>query len=129
MLYAIIDTQAHTLAYASAGAPSPVCGVGREEKTLDSAGVFLGISPTATYETRTVSLPPEGFVFLYSDALIESPTPAGQPLEEEGLLHLVHESRAATPDAPLEGVLERFFRRVSRLLPDDLTAVWITRAP
>jgi len=90
MLYAIIDTQAHTLTYASAGALSPVCGpmcgIDGEEKTLDSAGIFLGISPVATYETRTVSLLPGGFVFLYSDALIESPTPAGQPLGEEGVL-------------------------------------------
>lgn len=67
-------------------------------------------------------------MFLYSDALIETPGKSMPPLEDVGLLDLV--GRAASRDdggAELEAVLNEFFHRSVSPIPDDLTAVWLQR--
>lgn len=127
LLYAIIDTKNDTFTYASAGAPSPILGLGREAGVVASEGIFLGVTAQATYTTRTVALPPGGFVFLYSDALPESLGSDGTYLGEDGLLNLVRKNLEAPSGEPLQEVLETFFAAVPRPLPDDLTAVWIAR--
>ena len=127
LLYAIIDTEGHTFTYASAGAPCPILGLGAKADVVSSEGLFLGVTATATYVTRTVALPPEGFVFLYSDALPESLGSDGQSLGEEGLLELVRKNLKTPSQEPLQDILDTFFAAVPRPLPDDLTAVWIAR--
>ncbi|MBF0562482.1 MAG: fused response regulator/phosphatase [Alphaproteobacteria bacterium] len=127
MLYAIIDTAADTLTYASAGAPSPVVGDASTSLLLDSMGMFLGVSESATYVNHEVSLAAGGFVFLYSDALTESLASDGSYLGDAGLLDLVRDSARVEPQGRLDAVLERFFDYVLRPLTDDLTAVWISR--
>lgn len=125
--FGVLDTRADTLTYAAAGAPNPVLGVGSEVRLLDSAGLLLGVSRRAQYKTRVVTLPPGGFLFLYSDALIESRTALDQTFGHAGVPDLVTASLRAQPDAPLGHLLARFFAEVQRPLRDDLTAVWIAR--
>lgn len=127
MLYAIVDTRANTVTYASAGAPSPVLGRADGAEYLDSHGLFLGVAPGIAYESRTVALPPGHFVFLYSDALTDATGPDGRSIGEAGLMDMVNEGLAEQPDAALALVLDRFFAAAPRPLADDLTAVWLRR--
>lgn len=125
--FGVLDTAANTLTYAAAGAPNPVLGVDGELTMLESAGLLLGVSRRAQYKTRVVDLPPGGFLFLYSDALIEARDLADQSIGHLGVPDMVRASLTARPDAPLPHLLDRFFAEVPRPLRDDLTAVWIAR--
>lgn len=126
--YGVLDTAADTLTFAAAGAPHPILGAPEgEAELLDSSGLLLGVSRKARYENRTVPWPRGGFLFLYSDALIESRDVGGTSIGQLGLTELVRQGRRDDPAHPLRVVLGRFFTGVPRPLRDDLTAVWIAR--
>ena len=122
--YGVFDTLRRTLTYACASQPNPlIAGGGGDIRTIDGSGVFLGCWPDEHYETKRLELEPKGFLFLYSDALTESPDRHGAELGEAGLLSLAREM--ALRDRPLDGLLERFAAARDRPYRDDLTAVWI----
>ncbi|HYD30470.1 MAG TPA: fused response regulator/phosphatase [Azospirillaceae bacterium] len=129
--YGVLDITTDTMLFATAGAPNPVLGVGVGVgdgiSLVDSAGFPLGATRRAVYQNRTLSLPKGGFLFLYSDALIECQDRQGKALEHDGVLTLVRQAVVEQPGAPLDWMLDRFFGAVDRPLRDDLTAVWIER--
>ncbi|MGQ9366655.1 PP2C family protein-serine/threonine phosphatase [Azospirillum sp. ST 5-10] len=126
---AVLDVEADTLTYAGAGSPNPAVGTrDGTVRLLDSAGLLLGVSRKAHYVNRTVAMPPGAFLFLYSDALIESRDAAGACFGQPAVADLVRDA-AADRGRPLDRLLDRFFARVGRPLRDDLTAVWIARRP
>ncbi|HYH19148.1 MAG TPA: SpoIIE family protein phosphatase [Azospirillum sp.] len=129
MLYAVIDTAADRLVYATAGAPRPLIGT-PDGGTLvgESVGWPLGVSPKATYRNREVAFPPGSFLFLFSDALYESRDWEGRPYGYEGVQELLRWSnREHEGENVLASLLERYFAVMPRPLADDLTAIWIGR--
>lgn len=130
MNYSIVDVEANTLTFASAGHTSPIFGKMTDEKMSlgDPSGVPLGIIRTAEYTDHEISFDPDNILFLYSDALIETPGEHSPPLEDDGLIELVGESLALpATKKPLQWLLNIFYAR-SKILPDDdVTAVWIQR--
>lgn len=125
--YAVLDITTDVLTFAAAGAPNPVLGIGATRTLLDSSGLPLGASRKATYQNQHVTLPPGGFLFLYSDALIESRNQDGVAIGQDGVLDRVAAAVACQPDDPLRPLLDGFFDGMPRPLRDDLTAVWIAR--
>ncbi|CAK0760133.1 phosphoserine phosphatase RsbU/P [Azospirillaceae bacterium] len=126
--YGVLNTQTNMLTYAAAGAPNPVLGIGQQLDLLDSAGFLLGMTRRAKYDIIETPWPPGGFLFLYSDALIESPDAQGNTIGQTGIADLVAEVVRDAPHAPVSETLNRFFANgVSRPLRDDLTLVWIGR--
>jgi len=131
MFYGIIDTKKDQLTYCAAASTSPIVGQSAQQdfQFHEAQGTPLGISVKATYENRVVDFPPGSFLFLYSDALTETVGISEPMLDDEGLGELL--SQALDPGAtqhPFTSVLENFGARVSRPLPDDLTAVWLARS-
>lgn len=123
-LYAIVDIRLGTLTYASAGAPNPVVGTPAGLQVLDGTGMPLGISHLGSYQAHTIAFPPGSFLFLYSDALIETPDADGKGLEDDQVAALAVE--ASLREHPIEHLLSRF--REGREVPsDDLTAVMLRR--
>lgn len=132
MLYAVVDTAADRLIYATAGAPKPIIGIpGHELLVGESVGLPLGVSLKASYRNREIDFPPGAFLFLFSDALFESRDWEGRPFGYDGVLDLVRWSNR-DPDGQGEGslanLLDRYFGVMPRPLADDLTALWLTRA-
>ncbi|AWK87426.1 PP2C family protein-serine/threonine phosphatase [Azospirillum thermophilum] len=125
--FAVLDLATDTLTYAAAGSPNPLLGVGSEIRLLESAGLVLGASRRAQYSDQSLRLPRGGFLFLYSDALIECAAPDQRPIGQAGVPDLVREALAADRSRPLGPMMERFYARTSLPLRDDLTAVWIAR--
>lgn len=126
MFFGIIDLPAGRLTYSGAGAPSPVVG-NPQVQVLEAAGLPLGITRAATYQDRQVDFPPGSFLFLYSDALIETEDNRGNVLEAEDLTAMVSAGLRDGGD-PLPGLLRQFGE--GRQPPsDDLTLVWLRRAP
>ena len=125
--YGVLDKKTNVLTFAGAGAPNPILGVGQGLSLLDSSGLLLGISRRARYHPQRVTLPPGGFLFLYSDALVECRSAEGIPFGQDAVLALVAAAREAAD--PVQAVLGPFLESVPRPLRDDLTMIWIGRRP
>ena len=122
--YGVLDRGARSLRYAAGAQPNPLLGDQRGEvATIDGSGVFLGFMADEVYDTRELTLAPEGFLLLYSDALTETPDQDGEMLGESGFTALVQDCAGAA--RPLELLLERFTAGRPDGFDDDLTAVWI----
>ena len=130
MVYAIVDQETDRVIYSASGSTSPIFGHcdNKELITGDASGIPLGITLSAKYTNREVAFPPGSFMFLYSDALIETPGKKSSVLGEEGLVKLVKRSLKAKTENTLEAVLKKFFRLSVAQIPDDLTAIWLQRA-
>lgn len=130
MIYAVVDTRANRLVYATAGAPKPLIGYADRSLTVGSSvGLPLGVSPDAVYRNRTMDFPPGAFLFLFSDALHEGCDWEGRRIGYDGVLDLVRRSEGGRSANRLSGLLEHYFTAIPRPLADDLTAVWISRRP
>jgi sigma-B regulation protein RsbU (phosphoserine phosphatase) len=129
MLYGIVNVAERTFTYAATGTPAPIFGRadGSLVTTADAAGVPLGLSRRAVYEDRVIELPESGFLFLYSDVLLEGAgMDDGGMLGEDGLLDLVRSTlRTAPADQALDPLVDAFLARSEQPLEDDLTAVWL----
>lgn len=131
MLFGFAHPKTNTFSYAAAGSPGPIYGQRGSTKVHvgESSGIPLGISNKATYTNHTIQVPENGFLFLYSDALIETDGVGGTPpLEVDGLMRLV--SGVAGDDdtsSPLRRILDQFYAGAELPLKDDLTAIWLER--
>lgn len=127
MLAGFIDPVENRFVYASAGSTRPlVWAPGAVEPLFgDSSGLPLGLLASASYETRSVDLPPGGRLFLYSDAAVEIPVGA-DVLDDVGLARLIGD-RLHEPSG--RRFLDDLLARLAATGPidDDLTALLVTR--
>jgi sigma-B regulation protein RsbU (phosphoserine phosphatase) len=77
LLYAAIDTVAHTLTWTSAGHPPALLHrLDRDEVlpvgTADDGGLPLAIAPDVAYTSATVELPPASRLLVYTDGLTDA---------------------------------------------------------
>ena len=127
MFLGIVDTARGDLEWAAAGAPAPILVNGGQAQFLDSRGYPLGLVHAPTYASHRVAFPPGASLLLYSDALTDSPRPDGTAFGERDLMGLVDAQLDAGGPVSMEGLLEQYYRHVPPPLPDDLTALRITR--
>jgi sigma-B regulation protein RsbU (phosphoserine phosphatase) len=81
------------------------------------------------YPVTELPFPPGSSVFLYSDALTESPSMT-DPVYDEDRIRDVLTGRAQTQaETPFDGLIQDFFGRLEQPLNDDLTLVQIERLP
>jgi phosphoserine phosphatase RsbU/P len=127
MFCGIVDFSAGTLTYASAASPSPLvmsAGAGEGFQPIDGTGYPLGLERHASYEDRTVAFPPGSALFLYSDALVETPDLAKPIFTAETLAAFLNElAYDTTPQRAQEAVLQRLYAGALHNLADDLTLV------
>ncbi|WP_372396735.1 SpoIIE family protein phosphatase [Azospirillum sp. HJ39] len=148
MVYAVVDTVADTLTYATAGAPKPL--IGRPDGSLEigpSCGVPLGVAAGATYRNHRLEFPAGSFLVLFSDALVEArggdgrlvghrgvadlvrglPGLCGSGAREDGMENGMEEGMEVEGARPLARLLDRYFTTMPRPLADDLTVLWLSR--
>lgn len=129
MLCAFIEPSENRLIYSAAAAPDPIFG-STHSKALrleDGSGILLGVRSNSSYEDREIEFPKGSFMFLFSDALFESPTLGDNPpLEIDGVLEIAQHAVDSGTNRPLQHILERFDKLVEQPLKDDLTSVWIS---
>jgi len=123
-----IDGGAATLTWSAGGAPKPFL-IGRDGSLarLDSKGKPLGLSSSAKYVNRAVSFPQGTTLFLYSDALTETPAGGGAILGEDGLAEMVRRFHGPEGIA-VPALIDTFMASVTAPIKDDITAVAITHA-
>lgn len=127
MLAAIIDVEKGICRYASAASTGPMFWGKDAVAPLigDSAGLPLGLVPTAEYVTHEYDFPPDSRLFLYSDAAVE--IPVGDSVNgDEGFCDLVIRHVILNPST--HG-LERLATALTAVGPieDDLTLVLVRR--
>jgi len=118
---AILDFEARSMRYVSAGHPAFFSGSGT---AYESTGTPLGMIGGWSYESRLVDLRKRDRFFLYTDGLSESQRPDGEEFGEDRLREVFLETPFGAPDKALEHVLEAskaFARRVD--FEDDATAM------
>ena len=123
----VVDNAAGTLTWSAGGAPPPFL-IDREGRleTLDSKGKPLGLSGSAHYTNRAVPFPEGSSLFLYSDALTESPVKGGEMLGEKGLADLVRRFHGAS-GVDVAALIAEFLKNVTSPVEDDMTAVAVAR--
>ncbi|PTW55062.1 sigma-B regulation protein RsbU (phosphoserine phosphatase) [Breoghania corrubedonensis] len=124
---AFIDFARNTFDYASAGAPPPLLNspdTAGSFQSLDSAGYPIGLLSGARYENATCAFPPGSTLFLYSDALIETPEPPNAVFTTHSLCEFLQSmSAGATPQEQKEKVLNHLRKTGMEKPEDDLTIV------
>jgi len=130
VLLGYIDTTRNVFCYASSGSTPPAVRLPSRDELLfgEAAGMPVGISPEAEYETHTLPFPPGAALVLFSDALIETPTTAGENLDEAWLSQLLCEDVSEEDERGLAEIIAADFHRRTAAPPtDDLTVVSIER--
>ncbi len=124
--FGIYDPENGLFSYAGAGSPPPLIRSGKKVNHLDTAGLPLGISKNATYSDQSIKFSPGDTLFLYSDALTESPNKEGVRLGNEGFQKLASPYfKKPTVQQALSGIMHDFFEFAPPPPPDDVTAVLI----
>ncbi|MEM1302739.1 MAG: PP2C family protein-serine/threonine phosphatase, partial [Pseudomonadota bacterium] len=100
------------------------------QRNLGSGGLPVGLIPGADYETFTIDMAVGDRLVILSDGFIEAELPDGSLLGEDGLAHLLGETRAL----PLPRILDTLVWRLSQIcgdtgFADDLSGVVISYDP
>ena len=131
MFCGIIDFSASTLQYASATAPWQMVRDGEAGggfEIIADPGFPVGLSHEATYENHVRRFGPQSVLFLYSDALIETPDMLNPVFSIERLRTFL-DARwdQGSPAVMQRAVLEELNRGTPEKLCDDLTIVTLCR--
>ena len=121
MFLGLVDTEAGTLQYAAAAAPPPILLSGDRVSLLDTQGDLLGTQPNAAYATCTHPFNPGDMLFLYSDALTETPDGTGAMLEEKDIVAFLARHLELPGQMLIQSVVETLFQEAFRNPTDDLS--------
>ncbi|MEG3619012.1 SpoIIE family protein phosphatase [Magnetovibrio sp. PR-2] len=129
MTYAMVDIGKNAITYAAAASPPPISGTcGESDISIgDGSGVPLGIKADNVYENRHIDFHPGQFAFFFSDVFFETKLAGMDVLEIDGLATFARHHSDADAHKALGGMLKAFYDNAPSPLPDDLTAIWITR--
>lgn len=127
MFAGVMDFGAERLDYAAACAPpvllrNPVNG--EKFAPIDCSGLPLGMTRSATFDNRSVAFNKGSALFLYSDALIETPDFTNPVFTVEKLCAFLDRRQQDTPWAETQqSVLKWLQLKTSERPSDDLTLV------
>lgn len=131
LFWGVIDLEKDTLTYSAAAAPPVLVGLNQQDESsihfLDTSGLPVGVLDGYQYDNVEIPFPKGSFIFLYSDALIESPDHEDKMWTEEGLMDRVRQYAAQGYDQIQPRVLAEFLETAQRPIPDDLTTISIIR--
>ncbi len=98
----------------------------QSSKLLYTSQPMLGVFPEIVYEAQSVQLHPGDRVLMYTDCLLESFDPDGNPLDLQNVTSMIRHTDGTTPETVVERVLEyRQQHSGSSSLPDDLAVVCV----
>lgn len=126
-----VDIGADLVHYVAAGGPRPflVAPGAADGRFCASAGRPLGIAQDSEYPEFELPFPPESSLFLYSDALVETPSMVDPVYDEDRIRAVLTGQADCAPMAtPFDTLVTDFFRRGQGTLTDDLTLLMLTRA-
>jgi sigma-B regulation protein RsbU (phosphoserine phosphatase) len=126
-VFALIDPDARTLTYASAGHPSPLLrrGDGRLE-SLDERGIVLGFLPEAAYTSTVIrDLAAGDRVVFYTDGITEAARADGEFFGDREFQQLLMAGPAQTAEGFMATLIAAARRWVGADFGDDVTLVLV----
>ncbi len=132
MFYGVIDTRKNTICYASAASLPPVLlrAYGNSIELLEKGNSLLGAFKDATFSSFEVSFNEGDCLFLYSDALVETPDESGNDVPTEyWAVAFQNKLKEYSGDSKraFAWLLEEFYVKCGDSLTDDLTMVTCMR--
>jgi phosphoserine phosphatase RsbU/P len=123
-----IDLSNDVMRYTAAAGPKPFIVSPDYPKGafLKSAGRPLGMTADSTYEEYEEAFPPGSSLFLYSDALTETPDMIN-PVYDEDRMQAALTGRIDPQRHPFDVILTDFLDHTTGPLNDDLTMIMLTR--
>lgn len=125
--YLFLDPARGILSYAGAGHPPLLLWHSRSRKaeTLLENGIPLGIFPDGSYKVRDFPLAKGDRCVLYTDGLLEAPSPSDEEFASERLMAFVAEQASLAPQAFCDKLIQRLSEWCgpNRRAHDDLTIV------
>jgi len=123
-----IDIREDVMRYVGAAGPKPflISPDVPEGMFLPSEGRPLAMTGDSEYEEREVPFPPGSSLFLYSDALTETPDMVN-PVYDEDRMQQALTGGLDQAGHPFDVILDDFLDRVEGPLNDDLTMVMLSR--
>ncbi len=128
MFVGVIDPAAGSLEYVDAGQGYAVhAPAGGEPRPIESeGGLVLGVSAEAEYTLERMDLAPGDRIVVFSDGVVEQPSPDGRQFGVAGVLDAV--ARAGAHDRDIEAVVEAVVAHASSDdLADDVTIASFAR--
>lgn len=125
MFYGVIDPKNHCLSYASAASPPPLMIRNGAPHVLDGRGFLMGALQNASYTTHHTSIAKGDMLLLYSDALIEIPTPQGIYIQEGDLFHELQRCSTTDTSECMHTIVSGFFANRPTHLSDDLSIMLV----
>jgi phosphoserine phosphatase RsbU/P len=129
LFYGVYSPASGALTYVNAGQNPPL--IRRANGTyeqLGSTGVALGMFDGSKFEAATTIIGRDELLIMYSDGITEAEDPAGQPLEETGLEHVIDGHTTDSPSEIGRHVLQAVERHTDRTrFQDDLTILILKR--
>jgi phosphoserine phosphatase RsbU/P len=122
----VLDTEAETLRYASAGHPAAWLWQDSEMYALRSTGPLLTLDPDAAYFSREMPLLVRDVVLLYTDGLAEARS-GGQIFGEERIANIVKRDPGQDAMILCKDLLEAARDFASEPLNDDVAILAIRR--
>ncbi len=127
MFCGVIDIEALTLCYSCASSPPHLLRTGEAGSVfspIDGTGFPLGVCRDADYANITCAFPPGSDLFLFSDALIETPTPSAPVFTPASIAAFLDGlDRSAPVETLRDAVLGIINHESAPPLTDDLTLV------
>jgi len=124
----LLDTQAMTLRYASAGHSAAFIRRTDRIDSLDVTGPIVGIGPNELYTANTVSLATGETILLATDGLTESRDAAGELLGEDGIRALFSVA-SKNPQDICDSLVGEIRKRSGGTIGDDLAIIAIKLTP
>ncbi len=129
LFYGVLDGDAKTFQYASAGHPRPILWNALSQVTLlDEGGAVLGVFPEWKYQDSVVQLAPGDRLVLYTDGLTEAENAEGEQFGEEGLMYMLKKLAEESPSRLNAELLTDVKSFSGSHLRDDATLITIAVA-
>jgi serine phosphatase RsbU (regulator of sigma subunit) len=122
----VVDTEAETLRYASAGHPAAFVWHGSEVRPLGATGPLLMLDPTAPYHSREMAWDQDDLAVLYTDGLAEARN--GDALfGEDGVANMIRRDPTASPDVLTKVLVEAARDFAGGPIGDDVAVLVLRR--
>jgi phosphoserine phosphatase RsbU/P len=123
IVYAVMDLENHQLTYSIGGHyPNPILVENKNAHFLEGKGFPVGIMKDAKYENRSITIPVNGQLVMFSDGITEI-LPEKELVEKEKTIL----SMTAASDGTVDYFLNRLNLKEKRALPDDVTMLILKR--
>jgi serine phosphatase RsbU (regulator of sigma subunit) len=123
LVYGELDSSG-SFEYVNAGHPAPVVLSQGGTIRLPESGRVLGVSPDSRYRVGRAEIPPAGLLLLFTDGVVECPSPAGEEFGIERILAIASFLSQSTCAQVCAAVFDALAEHSAGLpLPDDASLV------